>query len=58
MTSTKLDLQKPPKFLEMLGSKGFEFDDELAPITVTVECEVTFDWSGYDEISSTDWYES
>ena len=29
MTSTKLDLQKPPKFLEMLGSKGFEFDDEL-----------------------------
>ena len=29
MTSTKLDLQKPPKFLEILGSKGFEFDDEL-----------------------------
>ena len=29
MTPTKLDLQKPPKFLEMLGSKGFEFDDEL-----------------------------
>ena len=29
MTSTKLDLQKPPKFLEILGSKGFKFDDEL-----------------------------
>ena len=29
MTSTKLDLQKPPKFLEILGSKGFEFDDAL-----------------------------
>ena len=29
MTSTKLDLQKPPKFLEILGSQGFEFDDEL-----------------------------
>ena len=29
MTSTKLDLQETPKFLEMLGSKGFEYDDEL-----------------------------
>jgi uncharacterized protein (TIGR00369 family) len=29
MTSTKLDLKKPPKFLEILGSQGFEFDDEL-----------------------------
>ena len=29
MTSTKLDLHKPPKFLEILGSQGFEFDDEL-----------------------------
>ena len=29
MTSTKLDLQKPPKFLEMLGSNGYDFDDEL-----------------------------
>jgi acyl-coenzyme A thioesterase PaaI-like protein len=29
MTSTKLDLQKPPKFLEILGSKGFKFDVEL-----------------------------
>ena len=30
MTSTKLDLQETPKFLEMLGSKGFEYDDELS----------------------------
>ena len=29
MTSTKLDSQETPKFLEMLGSKGFEYDDEL-----------------------------
>ena len=29
MTSIKLDLQETPKFLEMLGSKGFEYDDEL-----------------------------
>ena len=29
MTSTKLDLQETPKFLEILGSKGFEYDDEL-----------------------------
>jgi len=29
MTSTKLDLKETPKFLEMLGSKGFEYDDEL-----------------------------
>ena len=29
MTSTKLDLKNPPKFLEILGSQGFEFDDEL-----------------------------
>ena len=29
MTSTKLDLKKPPKLLEILGSQGFEFDDEL-----------------------------
>ena len=29
MTSTKLDLKKPPKFLEILGSQGFKFDDEL-----------------------------
>jgi len=29
MTSTKLDLQETPKFLEMLGSKGFEYDDEI-----------------------------
>ena len=29
MTPTKIDLQKPPKFLEILGSKGFQFDDEL-----------------------------
>ena len=35
-----------------------EFDDELAPITVTVECEVTFDWSGDDETASTEWEES
>ena len=30
MTSTKLDSQETPKFLEMLGSKGFEYDDELS----------------------------
>ena len=30
MTSTNLDSQETPKFLEMLGSKGFEYDDELS----------------------------
>lgn len=35
-----------------------EFDDELAPITVKVDCEVTFDWSGDDATASTEWEES
>ncbi len=35
-----------------------EFDDELAPITVKVNCEVTWDWSGDNEVSSTDRDES
>ena len=35
-----------------------EFDDELAPITVKVDCEVIWDWSGGYDTSSTEWEES
>jgi len=35
MTSSKLNLRKPPKFLKILGAEGYDFDEANQSISMT-----------------------